>query len=56
MRAVNTKVRAVIKRKEAESAAEARMGTAGTCSPGKTYAEFFTSVVNECVRETLGKK
>lgn len=47
----------MIKPKEAESAAEARMGTAGTCSPGKTYAEFFTSVVSVCLwKGHLAKK
>lgn len=45
---MNAKAQAMIKPKEAESA---RMGTAGTCSPGKTCAAFFTSVVNVCVLE-----
>lgn len=49
MRAVNAKVRPMIKSKEAGSAAEARMGTAGACGLSQNSAEIFTSVVKKCL-------
>lgn len=55
MRAVNTEVCPVIKSEEAGSAAENRMGTAGTCCPGKDSAEISTSVVKK-VFVCLGKE